>query len=441
MTPNNLPLFRNAYWLIIDKLIRIVGGLIVGVWLARYLGPQDFGVLSYGLAYIGFFTVFVNLGLEQLVVKELVNSPIESNLILGSAFILKLAGAVFAISVVVVSLLFSDVNSITKIVIIAFSIGFIAQSFDVIDYFFQAKVMSKRVVIARDIAFILFSVIKVFLILAEFDVEYFAIASSLELFVTALFLYITYKSSEVITSKWQFSRQYSVKLLRQSWPIAISIFLISIHTKIDQIMIGNILNHAEVGIYSVALKFSEFYYFIPAIILSTFLPYLTNLANNDREKYSQRLLELYSLMFWLGAAQTLFMFAFGESLINLFFGSVYNSAYHALIFTACTGIFVGQATIRWMWMLNENLQKFRLYNNFIAVIINIVLNLILIPKIGIVGAAIATLLTQVISTWVTSLLWKPVRKTTITMLKSINPMILMALIAELFFPRLRRTKN
>lgn len=422
MTKNKL--FKNISWLFFDKIIRILGGLLVGIWVARYLGPGDFGVLNYALAYTALFMIFANLGLDQIIIREIVKKPKLTPYLLGTAFGLKLAGALIAITLIAVPLFFVEMNVLTKIVVMVIAAGFIFQSLDVIDFYYQSQVLSKYVVIARNSAFILSSLLKVYFIVYEYSVVYFALSNIVDMFLISVFLITIYKKTGYEIKQWQFSKKIAVRLLKFSWPLAISVFLISIHMKIDQVMIGNMLNTKQVGIYSIAVRLSEFWYFIPAIIISTLMPYFVNLKEANQKLYNSRLMQLYSLMFWMGVSVGIFVMIFGEDVIRLLFGEAYTGAYSALVFNIWNGIFISQAIARGIWMISENLQKYRLYNNLIVVNINIVTNIILIPKIGITGAAIATLLTQALGTWVVSFLWKPLRASTWGMIKSANPMYL-----------------
>jgi O-antigen/teichoic acid export membrane protein len=422
MTKNKL--FKNISWLFFDKIIRIFGGLVVGIWVARYLGPNDFGILNYALAYTALFMLFVKLGLDQIVVREIVKKPKLTNYMMGTAFGLKLVGSLIAIFSVYLSLYFVETDSVTKLVILIISAGFILQSIDVIDFFYQSKVLSKYVVIARNSAFILSSLLKVYFIVYEYSVVYFAISNIVDLAFSGLFLAIIYKKTGHSIRKWRFSTKKAIDLLKFSWPLALSIFLISIHMKIDQVMIGNMLDTEQVGIYSVAVRLAEFWIFIPGILVSTLIPYFVNLRETNNKLYHYRLLQLYSLMFWMGVFVGVVTIFFGEDIIRLLFGEAYVGAYTALVFNIWNGIFISQAIARGIWMISENLQKYRLYNNLIAVVLNVSLNLILIPKLGIAGAALATLATQALGTWVFSFLWKPLRESTWGMIKSVNPIYL-----------------
>ena len=418
-------IFNNISWLFFDKIIRIFGSLVVGIWVARYLGPEQFGILNYGMAFVAMFSFLPNLGLNQIVVRDITKHPEKTNQIIGSSFVLKLLGSSLAVALIVLIVLsLNKTDTLVKYVIILFSIGFIFQAFDVIDFFYQSQMLSKYVVFSRNITFIIVTGIKIFLILHEYDLIWFVVTATFGLFLDALFLIIAYTKTHKFILNWRFDKDMAFELMKNSWPLMLSAFLISIHMKIDQVMIGNILSTKQVGIYSVAVRLAEFWYFIPSIIVSTLMPYFVELREKKNGLYHFRLIQLYSLMFWMGVSVGIFALFFGEDIIRLLFGEAYTGAYSALVFNIWNGIFISQAIARGIWLISENLQKYRLYNNLIIVNINIVTNIILIPKIGITGAAIATLLTQALGTWVVSFLWKPLRASTWAMIKSANPMYL-----------------
>ncbi len=422
---NVTKILPNISWLFFDKIIRILGGLIIGIWVARYLGPEQFGILNYGMAFVAMFSFLPNLGFNQIVVRDVTKYPEKTNQILGSSLVLKLLGSSLAVSLIVLIVLnLNKTDTLVKYIIILFSIGFIFQVFDVIDFFYQSQVLSKYVVFSRNITFIIISGIKIFLVLNEYDLIWFVITATFGFFLDALFLIIAYTKTHQSIMNWYFDKGIAFNLMKNSWPLMLSVFLISIHTKVDQLMIGHYMNNKEVGLYSATVRLSESWYFIPGILVSTLMPYFVKLKRENYSRYLSRLTQLYSLMFWMGACAGIFVLFFGEDIIRLLFGEKYTGAYSALVFNIWNGIFISQAIARGIWMISENLQKYRLYNNLIVVNINIITNIILIPKIGITGAAIATLLTQALGTWVVSFLWKPLRASTWGMIKSANPMYL-----------------
>ena len=425
MTSLRHRLFRNVSWLFVERLIQVAGGLVIGIWVARYLGPNDFGILSYALAYTALFMLFVKLGLDQIIVREIVRKPRLTPYLLGTAFAMKLGGAMLALLLVWLSFFAMDTDQLTRWVIMIAATGFVAQSIDVVDYYFQAKILSKYVVMARAGAFVLSSLLKVYFILGGFDVRWFALAGTIDFFLVLLFLAWVYRGRGPDFVRWRFSRTLAWRLVCHSWPLALSLFLISIHTKIDQVMIGNMLDKEQVGLYSVAVRLTEVWVFVPTIIVSTLMPYFVGLRDTDCMAYRQRLLQLYSFMFWMGALVGTGATLFGEPVIRLLFGEEYSGAYAALVLNIWNGIFIAHGQARGIWLISEGFQKYRLYNNLFAVAVNILANVLLIPRYGISGAATATLLTQGLTVWFFSLTWKPLRSSTLDLLRSMNPKYLL----------------
>ncbi|MFH1457012.1 MAG: flippase [Patescibacteria group bacterium] len=405
---------KNIAWLLADKGINIFGGLLVGVWVARYLGPTDYGVLNYAIAFAAFFSFFSRLGLNEIVVRELSKKPEKQHEIISTAFFMKLFGSVVAV-ILIMFILFLT-NSGDKVLLVAtffIALGYIVKSLDVVDYYYQAKVLSKYVVVSRNIAYLITISLQVFFILKEFSVEYFALAS--------FFMFVIYLKREKGIKKWTFNKQLAKKLFKYSWPLMISTFLILIHMRVDQVMIGAFLGKAELGIYSVSVRLVELWYIIPTLLVSTLMPYFIRIREINKKLYNLRLVQFYSIMFWMGIFVGVGALLFGQQLIILLYGEAYQGAYKALVFNIWAIIFVSQALARSIWIIAENHQKYRLYNNIIAVIVNIVLNIVLIPKMGISGAAIATFLTQFLGTWLFTLLFKPIRKSTFSLMKSVYP--------------------
>jgi len=309
----------------------------------------------------------------------------------------------------------------TKLVILILGMSFLAQVFDIVDYYYQALVLSKYVVLARNTAFIISSLAKVYFILNKFDVVFFAIAIVMDFVFGGIFLLLIYYKQGNSIVKWSFCKVKAMLLLKDSWPLALSLFLISIYTKIDQVMVGRMLGVNQVGVYSVAVQLSEAWLFVPSILIITFNPFLLSVKKTNLQEYYKKLIQLYSFMCWIGIFVGFATIFFGEKIIYLLFGKEYIVAYKALIFNIWNGIAMSMAGARGIWMIGENLQRYRLYNNMMSVALNICLNYILIPKFGISGAAIATLFTQFCGTFVFGFLWKPMRQSNLSLFIAMNP--------------------
>ncbi|MDP3587816.1 MAG: flippase [Sulfuricurvum sp.] len=416
----------NFNWLFLDKIIRIFGGLFIGIWIARYLGPENFGILSYAMAFIAFFSFLSTLGLNSIVVREIAKDENINDSVMGATFYLKLYGGILAFllgSILIFTMKTDDV--LLQMMVILLLVGYIFQSFDTIEYSFQAKVLSKYIVIAKNSAFLVSSLLKIYLILNEFDVIYFAIISLLEIFLSSVFMILIYLKLGFSIMTWKANHTVMKALLKDSWPLMLSTFFITIYMKIDQIMIESFLDMQSVGLYSVAVRLSEAWYFIPTIIVGTLMPYFVKLKDSNYELYIYRLKQVNTGMFWMSFIVGLIATFFGETIIILLFGEVYKDAFMALSLSIWAGIFVSIGLATSFWVISENLQIYRLIGTGIGVMLNIVANYFLIPEYGITGAAVATLITQGLGIWVIPLFFRPIRGFTVMSITSIIPLYLL----------------
>lgn len=416
----------NFNWLFIDKIIRIFGGLFVGIWVARYLGPEVFGILSYAMAFVGFFSFFSTLGLNSIVVREIVKNEDNYSNILGTTFYLKLFGGLISFILGVISIyIFKSNEHIIQIITIVLLAGYIFQSMDVIEYFFQAKILSKYVVIARNISFLISSLLKIYFIFSEYGVVSFAFATLIDIGTGSIFMFIIYKKLGFESTSWKLDIPLSKKLIKDSWPIMLSTFFTTIYMKIDQIMIESFLDMHSVGLFSVAVRLAEAWYFIPMIIISTLVPYFIKIRETNFNLYLFRLKQVNTLMFWMSVFVGLVTTFFGELIISILFGEIYKDAYLALSLNIWAGVFVSIGmTLSSLYIVTENLQIYTLIGTMISVLINVLANYFLIPMYGISGAAIATLVTQGLGVWFLPLFFKPIRNTAILSITSILPFYL-----------------
>lgn len=385
--------------------------LFVSIWLVRYLGPEKYGFFSYSQSYVGLFTVFASLGLDSVVVRDLLKEKNANYEIMGTAFWLKLIGSFGALVVLFLTtkFIFKAQRDSTLIYIIAFSSIF--QSFNVIDFYFQSKVKSKFVVYANIITLVISSVTKVVLILINATIFAFAWALFFDSIVFA-FLLIYYYLKEGTTFRINnliFNKYRAILLLKDSWPLVLSGFVITIYMKIDQVIIKDILGNEAVGQYSVAVRISELWHFIPMVIGSSFLPAIINVKKQNEQLYYARLQKLYILMIWIALGIAIPVSLCSNMLVELLYGKAYSQAASVLNIHIWSGVFVFIGVASSNWLFSENLQKYSLINTTIGAIINVALNYILIPKLGIIGAAWATLIAYFIAAYLSLFLWKKTR--------------------------------
>ena len=413
--------FINTGWLFFERIIGMAVSFFVGVYVARYLGPANFGLLSYAGSFVGLFTGISALGLDNIVVRELVKNERKRDELLGTSFILKFIGSIFALIIVLIAVRFTNNDNFTNLLIYIIVIGTIFQSFNVINFYFQAKVLSKYTVYAQVFSTILCSVIKLLLIYFNMSLIYFAMVTLLQSVFLASGLIVMYIKQKSSLFKWKIIFDLAKNLLKDSWPLMLSGIAISIYMKIDQVMIKNMLDARAVGNYAVAVRLSEVWYFIPMAITNSVFPAIINAKKISEKLYYERLQKLYDLMTWLAIGIALPIMLLSNNIIKLLFGAQYQSASAVLKIYVWAGIFVFLGVASSKYLIAENYTKISFLNSITGAIVNVILNIILIPKFGINGAAIATVISYFVSVFLIILIPKTY-KNSVLMLKSFSPL-------------------
>lgn len=411
--------FLNTSWLFFERIIGMVVTLFVGVYVARYLGPSNFGLLSYAGSFVGLFAGIATLGLDSILVRELVKDEKKRDELLGTTFVLKIIGSILVLTIIAIAIRFTDNKNFTNLLIFIIAIGTIFQSFNVINFYFQAKVLSKYTVYAQIFSSIICAAIKLVLIYFNMSLIYFVIVSLLQGVILASGLIVMYIKQKSSLFKWRPNFDLARKLLKDSWPLMLSGIAISIYMKIDQVMIKNMLDAKAVGNYAVAVRLSEVWYFIPMAITNSLFPAIINAKKVSEKLYYDRLQKLYDLMVIFAISIIIPTMFLSNFMISLLFGEQYNQAASVLSIYIWALFFVSLGVARSNWILSENLQRYALIYLSIGVISNILLNLLLIPQFGISGAAFATLISQMLSSYFCACLFKKTRPAFFMQTKSI----------------------
>lgn len=387
-----------------EQVLRIVAGLFVGIYVARYLGPEQFGVYSYALAFVALFGAIASLGLGGIVVRDLVNHPQERDVYLGTAFWLKLIGALLTLGLLAIAVQFTGNDATTNLYIFIIASGLIFQSFDVVDFHFQSKVLSKYVSIAKLIQLALSSMLKLYFIFTQADLFWFVMVSLIDQISLAISLTFAYWRQKIGSFFGHFNLGTAKAMLRNAWPLILSGIAVSLYMRIDQIMIKEMLGEREVGLYSAAVRLSEAWYFVPVIIATSLFPAIVNAKKISQELYNKRLQRLYTIMIYSAVGVALPVTFMAESIVVTLYGIHYQNAGLVLSIHIWAGIFVGLGVVNGSWFLAENLQIIATRNTLIGAAVNVVLNYILIPVYGVTGAAIATFMSYGVAAYLALLI-------------------------------------
>lgn len=399
----------NTSWMFAEQVLRLIAGLFVGIYMARYLGPEQFGIYSYAAAFVALFGTIARLGLDGIVVRELVNRPEQRDVYLGTAFWLKLTAAFLTIVLLAIAVKITSNDATTNLYILIIACGLVFQSFDVVDFYFQSRVLSKYVSISKLIQLALSSLLKLYFIFIEAELLWFVIVSFIDQATLALSLIASYFLQKLGRFLGHFDSGIAKAMLRNSWPLILSGIAISLYTRINQIMIKEMLGEREVGLFSAAMRLSEAWYFLPVIITTSLLPAILNAKNVSPILYNTRLQQLYTGIIYMTLGVAIPTTLLSENIMTSIYGASYKDASSVLATHIWCGIFVAIGVVNNSWFLAENFQKFATANMLIGATVNAASNYFLIPIYGIEGAAFSTLFAQCVSSYLALFLWKETR--------------------------------
>lgn len=396
--PNLVKIVDNIGWLFFDKILRMGVGLLVGVWVARYLGPEQFGLLNFAIAFTGLFGAIATLGLQGVVVRDIVQNPQGTQYTLGTAAIMQLAGGVVSFLLVVAAIgYFRPNDPLARSVVAILGAIMLFKASEIAVYWFESQVQSKYTVWVQNGVFLVFAAIKIILILQGASLVAFALAMLAEQILVALVLLLVMWRYGLSLSSLQASAARAKTLFKDSWPLVLSGIAVSLYMKIDQIMLGQMIGNEAVGIYSAAVRISEVWYFIPMVVVASVFPAILEAKKRSEDEYHNKLLNLYKLMVAIGLAVAVPMTFLAEPIVVLLFGPAYVAAGAVLAIHVWASVFVFLGVASGKWFLAENLQALSLQRTAIGAAANIALNLLLIPKFGEVGAAVATVISYAIA--------------------------------------------
>lgn len=395
LSGNLRKILSNSGWLFADKFLRMGLNFVLNAWIAQYLGAELFGVWNYSIAFVALFSFLSTMGLYSVVIRDVVSSPGQEHATLGAALVIRLAGGMATLlgAGATIALTRPDSPLIHSLVLIT-GLGYLVQSLDVIDYYFQSQLKARLIVYARTLAFVPVAAVKVYFIWRGYPVGYFAWAAVAELLLGAILLVVIYQRHYTRLRHWRFDPVVVRRLLRSAAPLLLSEIAIILYMRLDQIMLGNLVSNQAVGNYSAAVRLSEVWYLFPNIICSSVFPSIIQARGDDVRAYYNKLQHLYNLMVWLAAAIGLVVTFAAPALTNLFYGAEFAGAAPILTIHIWTGVFVFLGIASGQYLIIENLSNIAFYRTLAGLLANLVLNFLLIPRYHEVGAAVATLLSQ-----------------------------------------------
>lgn len=374
-----------------EQFLRILSGVFVGIYIARYLGPEEFGVLSYVLAIATFMMAISRLGMDAILVRDLVSAPDKEQLLMGTAFWLMVVAAL-GCYILVGAVIWSTAELVSvKIYASIIALSTIFTSCSVVDFYFQSQVKAKYSAACKSVTLFLMSVVKLYLIFIQADFIWFVFAFLMDYAVLGLVFIAAAFYGKGCGFLKLFSWSDAKQMLKSAWPLVLGAVAIQVYMRIDQIMIRNMLGLHEVGVFSAAVRIYEAWAIVTAMITVSLLPAIVKLKQGDEENYHKRMTQLFRLVIWMSVFAAIAVSLVSEQLMVLAFGEEYRESAPVVDIIMWTAVFAAMGSVSARYFNVEKMEKKFALRTALAALVNVGLNFLLIPIYGIKGAAIATL--------------------------------------------------
>lgn len=411
---------KNAGSIIAGRIIQSLFGLVVGILTARCLGPDNYGLIGYAAAYLAFFSTACSLGTNNLLVKEFIDRPDYEGLIIGSTTVMRIFSSIISVILIVcVSLVIDAGEEVTILVVAISSLSLVFQQpVEVFDYWLQSRLESKVSAVATLIAYTVATSFKVYLLITQRSVVFFALVTSLDYMCLALMLLAWYKKSGGL--KFRVSFKYGKDLLGKSYHLILSGMMYAIYSQIDRFMLKQMAGEAQVGYYTVSSSLCTMWCFVlTAIITSSYPGIMSSSKEGDEEAFEQKNKQLYAIIFYSSTIVSIVLTIFASPIVKLLYGEAYLPAIPIVqIVTWFTSLsYLGMA--RAAWTVAKNRQKHLVTINLLSAGSNIALNFLMIPQMGAIGAALASLISHILITLFFPMLIRDMRRNSIMMIEAI----------------------
>ena len=411
---------KNATWIIVCRVIQALLSLIISMLTARYLGPSNYGIINYASSIVAFLVPIMQLGFRNTLVQEFVKKPNEEGKILGTALVLNVISAVFCIIGVISFVLIANRGETDTIIVCSlYSINLIFQALEMSQYWYQVKLLSKYTSIVSLCAYIVVSIYRIYLLITGKSIYWFAISQTLDFMIIAIALLIIYY--KVGKQKLFFSLKTGKEMFSVSKYYIVSSMMVTVFGHIGSILLKFLMDDAAVGFYTTTIACTGMTSFIFAAIVDSARPSVLESRAVSKNVFEKNMISLYTIIIYVSLLQGLVLSIFAPLAVRALYGSAYDSAVMPLRIMSWFTVFSNIGTVRNVWILAEEKQKYLWIINLSGAMTNIVLNLLLIPAMGVSGAALASVITQFFTNVIMSYLIKPIKNNNKLMLKSLNP--------------------
>ncbi len=429
MSLNN-KIVRNASWIIGARIAQAILSFFVSSLTARFLGPANYGLIGYAQSIVTFVVPIMQLGLNAVLVQEIIKNPQDEGKILGTSLVMSFISAVVCGLGVLSFVAFVNAGEKETFIVCAlYSLVLLCQSAEIIQYWFQAKYLSKYTSLLILAAYTVVSIYKIILLVFQKSVYWFSVSYAIDYLLIAVGMHIIYR--KLGGHPFSFSRKYAVDLLSKGKYYIVSGLMVAVFGQIDRIMLKLMIGDSETGFYSAAVVCAGLASFFFSAIIDSMRPAAVESKESSQKEYEKVITQLYSIVIYCAFAYSLFATLFAEPIISILYGNAYSPSIQILRVIVWYTTFSYFGGAKDVWILTEGKQRYLLLLNASGALLNVLLNYFLIPVWGAVGAAAASLVTQIFANIIMCIIIPDLRPNAILLLKAANPKVLIDMIKNI----------
>lgn len=409
LSGNREKIVDNVYWSVLGKIVNVLSGLFVGIIVARYLGPESFGLMNYVISYVALFSILANFGLDNVEIRELSKNEVAKEIILGTAFRIRLFFSVITISLILVTLFLFEADQFTFAMVLIYSFSVIFLTLNVIKNYFTAILFNEYVVKTEIIRTIIGAGIKIILLLNNASLKWFIVSATFDIFLVGTGYIVSYIAKVGKITDWSYSKSLRKMLIKESFPLALSGAAVIMYQRIDSVMIHTMLDDNSLGIFSVASSLVGYVIFFPTVISQTVVPLLVQYSKKDKYKYITARKLFMDYMVWGAFAVALLMIPL-SNLIPFLYGESYSEAVTVLQIIIWKSLGMSLSIASGQLIILQGIQKYAILRNIAGLLVCVCLNYVLIPCWGIYGCTITAIITVFVSGYISNYFIYPYRE-------------------------------
>lgn len=383
--------FRNTGWMFGARIINILISLVVSAIVTRYLGPERYGLISYTVSFVGLFAFLSGFSVDQVIYQLLIKKPEQEREIIGTTLVVKfISGVVAYVCSLIIVFLFPH-EKIIRYMVVIIALPYLFSGFNVFSVVFYSKVEAKVPSLLGMVTVIILTIFKLLVVYFNGGVIIFSLIFVIDPLLSQLLVFYMYYNKYKI-SGIKINVELIKEIFKTSLPLMFSSVFILIYSRIDQVMIKHMMDNSSVGIYGTMIGLAESWYFVPTMITNSVLPSIINSFTHKTNQYNKRLILLTSFLIIISLFICLAITLLAKIFVSILYGQAFISGVFSLQIYVWAGIGIAIFAVLSQHLINKNLSSIILYSSIIGMVANVIINLILIPKYGIEGAAIATLI-------------------------------------------------